>query len=127
MVMVLAALDSPLLQMTRETPTQYWNDSCAVEELTYAVERGATGATSNPSIVLEVLKKEQDHWVPRVHEIAAEQPSASELDLTWAIVEEMAARGAGVLQPVYERRHGAAGRLSLQINPANHRHPARMV
>lgn len=125
--MVLAALDSPLLQMTRETPTQYWNDSCAVEELAYAVERGATGATSNPSIVLEVLKKEQDHWVPRVHEIAAEQPSASELDLTWAIVEEMAARGAGVLQPVYERRHGAAGRLSLQINPANHRHPARMV
>ena len=48
--MVLATLASPLLQMTRETPTQYWNDSCAVDELAYAVERGATGATSNPSI-----------------------------------------------------------------------------
>jgi transaldolase len=125
--MVLAALDSPLLRMTQETPTQYWNDSCAVEELAYAVERGATGATSNPSIVLEVLKKEADHWVPRVHELAATNPSWSELDLTWAIVEEMAARGAAVLEPVYDRRRGRAGRLSLQINPANHRHPARMV
>ena len=125
--MALAALDTPLLRMTQETPTQYWNDSCAVEELAYAVERGATGATSNPSIVLEVLKKEADHWVPRVHEVAAANPTWSELDITWAIVEEMAARGAAVLQPVYERHHGLAGRLSLQINPANHRHPERMV
>ncbi|HSO30816.1 MAG TPA: transaldolase family protein [Candidatus Sulfomarinibacteraceae bacterium] len=125
--MVLAALDSPLRRMTRETPTQYWNDSCAVEELAYAVERGATGATSNPSIVLEVLKKEADHWVTRVHEVTAANPTWSELDITWAIVEEMAVRGAAVLQPVFEQRHGLAGRLSLQINPANHRHPARMV
>ena len=97
--MVTTALDSPLLRMMQETPTQYWNDSCAVEELAYAVERGATGATSNPSIVLEVLKKEKAHWVPRVHELAAANPDWSELDLTWAIVEEMAARGAAVLQP----------------------------
>lgn len=125
--MVLATLDAPLLRMTRETPTQYWNDSCAVAELEYAVERGATGATSNPSIVLEVLKKDAGHWLPRVHELAAVNPSWSELDLTWAIVEEMAARGAGVLEPVYRERKGTAGRLSLQINPANHRHPGRMV
>lgn len=125
--MVLAALDSPLARMTRATPTQYWNDSCAVAELEYAVERGATGATSNPSIVLEVLKKEAGHWLPRVHELAASRPTATELDLTWAIVEEMAVRGAAVLQPVFEARHGAAGRLSLQINPANHRDPERMV
>ncbi len=125
--MVLASLDTPLLRMTRETPTQYWNDSCSVEELTYAVDRGATGATSNPSIVLEVLRKEASHWVPRVHELAVANPTWSELDLTWAIVEEMAARGAAVLEPVYHERRGKAGRLSLQINPANHRHPDRMV
>jgi len=125
--MVLAALDSPLLRMTRETRTQYWNDSCAVDELAYAVERGATGATSNPSIVLEVMKKEKGHWVPRVHELAAANPSWTEVELTWAIVEEMAARGAGVLQPVFEARGGLCGRLSVQTNPANHRDPVRMV
>jgi transaldolase len=113
--------------MTQETPTQYWNDSCAVDELTYAVQRGATGATSNPSIVLDVMKKERAHWVPRVHELAAANPTWSEVELTWAIIEEMAARGAGVLQPVFERAGGRHGRLSVQTNPANHRDPARMV
>jgi transaldolase len=125
--MTTTALDSPLLRMTRETPTQYWNDSCAVGELTYAVERGATGATSNPSIVLDVMKKERDQWVPRAHELAAANPTWSEVELTWAIIEEMVARGAGVLQPVFERLGGRAGRLSVQTNPANHRDPARMV
>src|SRR5574340_1848509 len=90
--MVLTALDSPLLRMMQETPTQYWNDSCAVAELAYAVERGATGATSNPSIVLEVLNKEKEPWVPRVHELAAANPTWSEVELTWALVEEMAVR-----------------------------------
>jgi transaldolase len=125
--MVMTALDSPLLRMTQETPTQYWNDSCAVAELAYAVERGATGATSNPSIVHEVLRKEKDHWVPRVRELAAANPSWSEVELTWATIEEMAARGAAVLQPVFDRMGGRAGRLSLQTNPANHRDRARMV
>jgi transaldolase len=123
----MTALDSPLLRMTQETPTQYWNDSCAGEELEYAVARGATGATSNPSIVLEVMKKEKAHWVPRVHGLAAANPSWSEVDLTWAIIEEMAARGAGILEPVFERAGGRHGRLSVQTNPANHRSPERMV
>ena len=125
--MPMTASESPLLRMTEETPTQYWNDSCAVEELAYAIERGATGATSNPSIVLEVLRKEPAHWLPRVHELATAQPRWSEVDLTWAIVEEMAARGAAVLRPVFDRTGGRSGRLSLQTNPANYRDPVRMV
>jgi len=125
--MVMTVLDSPLLRMTQDTPTQYWNDSCAVDELTYAVARGATGATSNPSIVLEVMKKDGAHWVPRVRELAAANPSWSEVELTWAIVEEMAVRGARILQPVFESAGGLHGRLSVQTNPANHRDPIRMV
>ena len=125
--MTTTALDSPLLRMTQATPTQYWNDSCAVDELAYAIQRGATGATSNPSIVADVMKKEKAHWVPRVHELAAANPTWSEVELTWAIIEEMAVRGAGVLAPVFERAGGRHGRLSVQTNPANHRDPARMV
>ena len=44
------------LSMVETTPTDYWNDSCAIAELEYAVERGATGATSNPVIVGEVTR-----------------------------------------------------------------------
>jgi transaldolase len=123
----VTATDSPLLHMVRATATDYWNDSCAVAELEYAVERGATGATSNPVIVGEVMKKEKDHWVPRVREIAAEHPTWSEVEITWALIEEMGVRGAGILQPVFEREDRRKGRLSLQTNPANYRDPVRMA
>jgi transaldolase len=125
--MTLTTVESPLLRMAETTPTQYWNDSCATAELAYAVERGATGATSNPSIVLEVMKKESAVWAPRVRELADANPTWSEVELTWAIIEEMAVRGAAVLRPVFDRAGGRHGRLSLQTNPANHRDPVRMV
>ncbi len=125
--MTMTMVDSPLLRTTQETPTDFWNDSCAVDELTYAIERGATGATSNPSIVLEVMKKEKAHWVPRVRELAAVHPAWTEVELTWAIVEEMAVRGAAILAPVFEREGGRKGRLSLQTNPANYPDADRMV
>jgi len=125
--MTMTALESPLLRMVEMTATDYWNDSCAVAELEYAVGRGATGATSNPVIVGEVMKKERDHWLPRVRELAAEHPTWSEVEITWALIEEMGVRGAGILAPVFERHAGRKGRLSLQTNPANYRDTARMV
>ena len=124
--MTLTTTDSPLSRMVAATPTDFWNDSCAVEELAYAVARGGTGATSNPVIVGEVMKKEKAHWVPRVREIAAEHPEWSEVEITWSLIEEMGVRGAGILAPVFEREDGHKGRLSLQTNPANYRDPARM-
>ena len=45
----------------------YWNDSCSVEELRYAISHGAVGATTNPTIVLGVLKKEMAHWREPLH------------------------------------------------------------
>jgi len=123
----MTMVDSPLQRMAATTPTAYWNDSCAVDELTYAVERGAVGATSNPSIVLDVLKKERAHWLPRVRELARAHPTWTEVEITWALVEEMAARGAAILRPVFDREHGLMGRLSVQTNPANYPDPARMV
>jgi transaldolase len=120
-------IDSPMLRTVRGTLTDYWNDSCSVEELDYAIQRGATGATSNPSIVFEVLKKERGHWLPRIREIAGANPTWTETELTWAVVEEMAVRGASVLAPVYEREHRRKGRLSLQTNPVNYASSDRML
>src|SRR5690349_6680535 len=99
--MTLAAVDSPLLRMVESTPTDFWNDSCAVAELEWAVARGGSGATSNPVIVGEVMKKERDHWVPRVRELFAANPTWSEVDLSWALIEEMGVRGARILDGVF--------------------------
>jgi transaldolase len=120
-------VDSPLLRMTRDTPTDYWNDSCAVADLEYAVARGATGATSNPSIVLDVLRSEKTHWIPRIRQLALENPVWTETDITWALIEEMAVRGASILEPVFRREGGHKGRLSLQTNPENYPNVERML
>ena len=60
---------SPLHETVATTPTDYWNDSCSIEELTYAIENGAVGATSNPTIVGEVLHKEMHLWRDRLQAI----------------------------------------------------------
>ena len=120
-------IDCPMLQTVSGRPTDYWNDSCAVDELRYAVDRGATGATSNPSIVLEVLGKERQYWTPRILELAAANPSWTEFDLTWAVVEEMAVRGAAILEPVFVREGRRKGRLSIQTNPSNYMSTANML
>jgi transaldolase len=118
---------SPLALTAHMGATDYWNDSCAVGELRYAIARGAVGATSNPSIVVEVLGKEREYWQPRVLELASANPTWNEVDIAWKIYEEMVARGAGTLAAIHEREHARKGWQSIQTNPANYRDPARMV
>src|SRR3954452_11620662 len=125
--MSMTAVDSPLARMVEHTAKDYWNDSCAIAELEYAIARGATGATSNPVIVGDVMKKERDRWVPRIRELAAENPAWSEVEVTWALIEEMGRGGAALLRPVFDAHGGRKGRLSLQTNPANYRDPGRML
>ncbi|MGN6797127.1 MAG: transaldolase family protein, partial [Gaiellaceae bacterium] len=118
---------SPLHETVATTPTDYWNDSCSIEELTYAIANGAVGATSNPTIVGEVLQKEMHLWRDRLQEMIAASPTATEDDITWQLIEEMAVKGAELLLPVFEREHGHKGRLSIQTNPKLYRDPARIT
>ena len=62
MAQSLTAFKSPLHQMTQTTPTCLWNDSASIQELSYSIEHGGVGATCNPVIVVEVLKKEMPLW-----------------------------------------------------------------
>ena len=107
---------SPLLQ-TAATATDIWNDSADVDELRYAIEHGAVGATANPTIVHDVWKKDPARWGRRVRELATQMPEATEVDLAWAIVDEMSAQAAQLLMPAFEKFGGRQGRLSMQTNP----------
>src|SRR5919106_6250470 len=118
---------NPLALTVAETPTDIWNDSCAVDELEYAVGFGAVGATANPTIVVDNWRKDPGHWAARVRELAAEQPSWSERELAWGIVAEMSVRAASLLLPAFEESGGRAGRLSIQTDPTLHRDAAAMV
>jgi transaldolase len=109
------------LALTAKTATDYWNDSCSIEELTYAIENGAVGATSNPSIVLDVLKKEMPLWRERIAQVIAENPTWAEDQIAWQLIEELAIKGAALLMPIFEREQGRKGRLSIQTNPTFYR------
>lgn len=111
-------LESLLYQMTQTTPTQLWNDSCSIEELTNSIElNGAVGATCNPSIVLTVLKKEWGVWKARILQLIDELPEATDEQVAWRLVEEMSQKAAALLMPIFERGKGKFGRLSIQTNP----------
>src|SRR5690242_495614 len=94
----LPLADSPLGRTIAETATDIWNDSCAIDELEYALSFGAVGATANPTIVVDVWRKDPAHWSDRSRVLALEQPAWTELDVAWAIVEEMSVRGAKLLE-----------------------------
>jgi len=112
---------SKLHQTVSTTPTDYWNDSCSIEELTYAIDNGAVGATTNPTIVVNVLKKEMALWQDRINELIRGNATWSESEVTWKLIEEMAIRGAELLKPTYDREKGKKGRLSIQTNPTFYR------
>jgi transaldolase len=118
---------SPLHETVATTATDYWNDSCSLEELRYAIQNGAVGATSNPTIVGEVLHKEMHLWRDRLHEMIAERPAATEDDITWQLIEEMAVKGSELLLPVFEREQGRKGRLSIQTNPKLYRNSEKIT
>jgi transaldolase len=118
---------SPLHEMVATTPTDFWNDSSSVEELSYAVEHGAVGATSNPTIVSEVLAKEMSFWRPRIDELIDTNQTWGEDELTWTLFGEIAVRGADVLRPIYEREGGLKGRLSIQTDPRLYRDTVGLV
>lgn len=112
---------SPLHEMTQTTPTCLWNDSASIQELTYSMEHGAVGATCNPVIVCEVLKKEMHLWKDRIRALIEEMPTATEDQIAWKVIEEISSKGAGLLKPIFDEYRGANGRLSIQTDPRFYR------
>ena len=118
---------SPLHQMACTTATGFWNDSCSIPELTYALEYGAVGATTNPVIVKDVLSKEMSSYKDRIEELIRERPLASEDDIAWTLNEEMAVAGAKILEPIYTASKGQRGRISIQTNTKNFKNTELML
>jgi len=118
---------SSLHKMTQTTPTILWNDSCSIEELTYSIGHGALGATCNPVIVCNVLKQEWDIWKERIPQIIRENPTATEDEVAWKLIEEMSVKAAALLKPIFDREKGKNGRLSIQTDPRFYRDAKRIV
>jgi len=113
--------------MTQTTPTVLWNDSADIDELKYAIEHGAVGATCNPVIAVGILKKHIVEWRPRIEALLAEMPGATEDQIGWKLVEEMSVKAAKLLEPAFAAHAGRNGRLSIQTDPRLFRNAGAIV
>ena len=115
------------MRLTTELGADFWNDSCALNELREAVEGGATGATSNPVIVFTAIKADPKTWMPVLDRLIEEHAEATEEDLAWMWIEAIGRQAAALLRPVYDATRGGKGFLSMQVNPKLYRDAGRMI
>jgi transaldolase len=118
---------SKLHEISQTTPTVLWNDSCSIKELTSSISHGAVGATCNPVIVSNVLNQEWDLWKDRIPQLITENPTATEDEVAWKLIEEMSVKAAAIMMPIFEKEKGRNGRLSIQTDPRLFRDPKRIV
>ncbi|MGH9884752.1 MAG: transaldolase family protein [bacterium] len=114
------------MRRSAEQGVEFWNDSCAANELGEAITRGARGATSNPVIVYTAVKQDPATWTPFLDALVAAHPEDSEDDLAWRLIEELGRRAAALLEPVHRETGGRQGFLSMQVNPKLYRSASRM-
>lgn len=115
-----------LYEMVKTTPTEYWNDSCSLSELRYAIARGASGATTNPVIVNTVLSKEFPSYKSVLYRTIRDNPKATEDDIAWLMIEYAAVQGAKLLRPKFDAKKGK-GRISIQTNPKFFQNPEKLI
>ena len=117
-----------LHEMTLKFPcTELWNDSCSCKELSYAIENGGCGATTNPVIVFNVLKNELPEWEDTIRQMVDDNTTWTEDDLAWALIKAMGSKAAHLLDDIFEATHGQRGRISFQTNAKYYRNKDLMI
>lgn len=105
----------------------WWNDSAVPAEVAEAVALGAVGGTSNPVIVAQAVRSQPGLCHPILDRLIAENPSATEDDIAWKLIHELALDAASRLRPVFDQTRGRKGFLSVQVNAKYYRSRDQMV
>ncbi|WP_069999074.1 transaldolase family protein [Cellulosilyticum sp. I15G10I2] len=106
---------SVLKETSQKYSTQFWNDSCDLKDLEYALDNNCIGATTNPIIVKSVLQNNLEFYEKEILKIIEEKPTLTEDEIAWIMIEKMAVDGAKKLEPIYNPKTGT-GRISIQTN-----------
>jgi transaldolase len=120
---------SPLQEAAEKFPqTQLWNDSCGMADIDLALKRGGCGATSNPVIVGNVLRREMNLWEDRLKEIITkDMPEATDEEICWQISKEAGLKGAQKLLPLFRESGRTKGWQAMQVNPRFYRSTEKTV
>jgi transaldolase len=115
------------MRATQALGADFWNDSCALDELEAAVKNGAVGATSNPVIVGAAVQQDKARWLPVVDELVRAHPTEDEDEIAWRLIRRVAVDAAKILQPIHAATKGEKGWLCVQVSAKHWRSTERML
>jgi transaldolase len=95
------------------TGTKLWLDSIEPELVKRNRALGATGATSNPIIIADILKSgSQDEVMTSMMDRNPDDES-----LAWAMTDKLVSEAQSVFRPVWEQTRGNDGYVSFELDP----------
>src|SRR6187402_1261511 len=95
------------------TGTKLWLDSVEPELVTKNRTLGATGATSNPIIISDILKTGKFDTEIQ----ALINDGLDDNAVAWAMTERLVKQAQAVFLPVWEKTHGDDGYVSFELDP----------
>ncbi len=102
--------------LVNNTNTTWWNDSGAPDELTFALEHGATGVTTNPVLSNRALCANRDYWKAELQEtLTRDLPKAQQAE---ALIRIVVTHAAAQYTSAYNKTNTRAGYVCAQVNPA---------
>jgi transaldolase len=105
-------MPSPLESLIA-TGTKLWLDSVDPEAVQQNRAIGATGATSNPVIISDLIKTGRfDEELSRLLDETDDDAAVA-----WQITDHLVSRAQEVFAPVYERTRGNNGYVSFELDP----------
>ncbi len=93
--------------------TKLWLDSVDPDLVLENRQFGATGATSNPIIISDLIKT--GRFDADLRDLTAELPSDD--DVAWQLTDKLVRRAQEVFAKVYESSHGNDGYVSFELDP----------
>ena len=103
------------LQSLVASGTKLWLDSIDPKLVTLSKSQGATGATSNPIIVANIVKSGLVDGM--IRELRAKGMPAEEV--AWAVTNHLVSEAEQVFLPVFQARtRGFAARLPARCSPS---------
>lgn len=105
-------MPSPLKSLIA-TGTKLWLDSIDPELIASNRKLGATGATSNPVIVSNLIKT--GRFDAELEELM--RAGHSDHDIAWRLTDQLVSRAQEVFLPVWEETGGDDGYVSFELDP----------
>mgnify|MGYP004600274501 CR=1 FL=1 len=97
------------------TPTRWWHDSGNPNEIQLALERGATGVTTNPVLTFRSFQSQPEFWTEKVLALGDDMEPEARAE---ALLRLVASYAAEQVRPIYEATDGKDGYALGQLNPA---------